>query len=82
MTEKPKEFHINNTVLYNKYSHYISTLENNDAPLQNNELVNVIKDINYALVAVGSISISIYTNSIGSVYAVDNKIILYLIDLY
>jgi hypothetical protein len=73
MTEKIKEFHINNTVLYNKYSHYIASLENNEAPLENNELINVVKDINYALDAVGTISISIYTNSIGSIYAVDNK---------
>jgi hypothetical protein len=41
--------------------------------LENNELINVVKDINYALDAVGTISISIYTNSIGSIYAVDNK---------
>jgi hypothetical protein len=73
MTEKEKEFHIKNTVLYNKYSHYVATLANNEAPLDNNQMLTVVQDINYALDAVGTIFISIYTNSIGSIYAIDNK---------
>jgi hypothetical protein len=73
MTEKPKDFHIKNTVLYNKYSHYVATLANNEAPLDNNQMVTVIQDINYALDAVGTVSISIYTNAIGSIFALDNN---------
>jgi len=70
--KKPRDFLVNNVVLYNSYSHYVSTIQN-DQQLKNGEIIKVIDDINYALSAIGQISISIYKNELGTVFALDTN---------
>uniref|UniRef100_A0A6C0JMS2 Uncharacterized protein n=1 Tax=viral metagenome TaxID=1070528 RepID=A0A6C0JMS2_9ZZZZ len=70
--KKSRDFHVNNVVLYNSYSHYVSSIQN-DQQLKNGEIIKVIDDINYALSAIGYISISIYKNELGTIFALDTN---------
>lgn len=72
ITIKKREFHVDNIVLYNTYAHYVATI-NNDQSLKNGEIVNVINDINYALSAIGDISISIYKTPDGTEFELDTN---------
>lgn len=72
MAIKKREFHIDNAILYNAYAHYVAELTNVQQ-LRTGEIEQVINDINYALSAVGNISISLYKNELGTEFVLDTN---------